>query len=242
MHSGPAVRQSRRDASNHAPPQHLPSKKTFTPPYGIRLPPPKHIKNNRPIRRSPVSLWLPHTAKRDINDGLVAVEGTGEFAGKASRAEKEHFSHRQMTDRGHAVLQFEDTRAYFLRAATHAVIPQERRLLPSIEIVEDFSLISKELPCLLRLFSAVYSPYRASSRSPMNFVSVTCSRPYISMRLPMPSGAVMSAGPVRRLSRDSPSQLLHSNSTQGNPGFLDRISRSTLTSAGRGAAAPDSPS
>lgn len=73
-------------------------------------------------------------------------------AGKASRAETEHFSHRQMTDRGHAVLQFEDTRAYFLQAATHAVIPQERRLLTPIEIVEDFSLISKELPCLLRLF------------------------------------------------------------------------------------------
>lgn len=64
MHSGPAVRQSRRDASNHAPPQHLPSKKTFTPQYGIRLPPPKHIKNSRPIRRSPVSLWLPHTGKK----------------------------------------------------------------------------------------------------------------------------------------------------------------------------------
>ncbi len=48
MHSGPAVRQSRRDASNHAPPQHLPSKKTFTPPYGIRHPSPKAHKKQPP--------------------------------------------------------------------------------------------------------------------------------------------------------------------------------------------------
>lgn len=126
--------------------KHLPHRTEFATPR------PKHIKNSRPIRRSPVSLWLPHTEKRDINDGLVAVEGTGEFAGKASRAETEHFSRRQMSDRGHAVLQFEDTRAYFLQAATHAVIPQERPLLTSIEIAKDFSLISKELPCILRLF------------------------------------------------------------------------------------------
>ena len=48
MHNGPAVRQSWRDASNHAPPQHLPSKKTFTPQYGIRHPSPKAHKKQPP--------------------------------------------------------------------------------------------------------------------------------------------------------------------------------------------------
>lgn len=51
---------------------------------------------------------------RDIDgDGLVAVEGTGEFTGKAFRAETEHFFRRQMLDRGHAVLQFKDAPRIF---------------------------------------------------------------------------------------------------------------------------------
>ena len=38
--------------------KHLPHRTEFATPR------PKHIKNSRPIRRSPVSLWLPHTGKK----------------------------------------------------------------------------------------------------------------------------------------------------------------------------------
>ena len=101
-------------------------------------------------------------------------------------------------------------------------------MLTSIETVEDFSLISKDLPCLLRRFlSAVFL---AQSKQPFaDELRVRDVFPPVD--LDAPAGVIMSARPVRSISRDSSSRLPHSSSTQGKPGFLGSISRSTLTSA-----------
>ncbi len=77
------------------------------------------VKDGCPTRReasgqSALGQIFRQPGDRDIDgDGLVAVEGTGEFTGKAFRAETEHFFRRQMLDRGHAVLQFKDAPRIF---------------------------------------------------------------------------------------------------------------------------------
>ena len=66
-----------------------------------------------------------------------------------------------------------------------------------------------------------------------NSISIKLSPKEYNLLLYMVENAerVMSARPVRSISRDSSSRLPHSSSTQGKPGFLGSISRSTLTSA-----------